>query len=442
MKILMATNTYLPHVGGVARSVETFCEFYRKAGHQVLVLAPEFEGIDAQEVGVVRIPAIQNFNGSDFSVRLPVPHFLYAQLNEFEPDIVHSHHPFLLGDTALRIAKRLGVPIVFTHHTMYESYTHYVPGDSGALRRFVKRLATGYANLCDHVIAPSESIARILTKRGVGRPITAIPTGIDFERFSQGAGEAFREQHGIPSDAFVVGHVGRLALEKNLPFLGKAVAGFLKKFPSGHFLVVGEGPSSEAIETVFSKQNLRDRLHLCGRLSGQELIDSYHAMDVFAFASKTETQGMVLAEAMCAGTPVVALDAPGAREVVNDGSNGKLLSRQSARDFRRALSEMALTSTERMKEFRDQARQTGREYSAQNCAQRSLAVYASCLELHRESVEMEGSSWEAALRLIELEWDLVKSRTEAVGLRRSIARAFSPKRLAVWVRRALLGDRH
>ncbi len=142
MNILMMTNTYLPHTGGVARSVAWFSEEYRRQGHRVLVVAPTFPHAPAEEPDVIRLPAIQNFNGSDFSVRLPAPGLLVGALDRFEPEIVHSHHPFLTGDTALRVASSRNLPLVFTHHTMYEHYTHYVPGDSPPLRRLSERLAT------------------------------------------------------------------------------------------------------------------------------------------------------------------------------------------------------------------------------------------------------------------------------------------------------------
>ena len=147
MRILMMTNTFTPHVGGVARSVESFTASYRKLGHHVLVVAPEFDNMPSEETDVVRIPAIQNFNGSDFSVVLPIPSNLRSAVEAFEPEIVHSHHPFLIGSTALRLARQYSLPIVFTHHTMYEKYTHYVPGDSKTLKRFVINLSTRYANL-------------------------------------------------------------------------------------------------------------------------------------------------------------------------------------------------------------------------------------------------------------------------------------------------------
>jgi glycosyltransferase involved in cell wall biosynthesis len=223
VNILMMTNTYLPHVGGVARSVASFTEAFRRRGHRVLVVAPTYDDLPEHETGVYRLPAITHFNGSDFSLRLPVS-LPSAVIDEFDPDVVHSHHPFLLGDTALRVAVTRQRPLVFTHHTMYEQYTHYLPATIDAVKNFVFHLPTGYANLCDHVIAPSPSVAAVLKERGVETPITAIPTGIDPQRFAHGDGAAARQKYGIPEGAFVAGHVGPEAPEENQPFFSPGVA--------------------------------------------------------------------------------------------------------------------------------------------------------------------------------------------------------------------------
>lgn len=410
----MLTNTYLPHVGGVANSVHSFTEALRGRGHHVMVVAPTYEGtpIGRDEGGVIRVPAIQKFNGSDFSYRLPAPILLSQAIDKFGPDLVHAHHPFLLGDTAMRIAASRGLPLVFTHHTMYEQYTHYVPGDSSPMQQFVIRMATDFANLCDHIIAPSQSIAEILRERGVVTPITPIPTGIDVERFARGSREAARTRWGVPRDAFVVGHVGRLAPEKNLACLSRAVARFVRGHGAARFLVIGGGPSEGDIRQAFEEAGVGDRLHMTGPLRGQELIDAYHAMDVFAFASQSETQGMVLAEAMAAGLPVVAVDACGVREVVRDGVNGRLLMREDEAHFADALAEVASLPPHRFAQLRDAARATAEEVSIARCTDCLLEVYGG---VHRPAAERDTAAWSQALRLIEAEWNLWSTRATAAA---------------------------
>ena len=379
MKILMVTNTYAPHVGGVARSVASFSEEYRRRGHQVLVVAPKFRGSAGVEVDVVRSGAIKNFNGSEFSVVLPPRLRLTVAMDAFAPDVVHSHHPFLLGTTAARLARSRAVPLVFTHHTLYERYTHYVPGDSDAMRRLAVRVATRYANRCDAVFAPSESLLSILRQRGVTTPATVVPTGICLEDFATGDRAAFRRRHDLPQDAIVAGHVGRLAEEKNLAFLARALAAFLAATPRAYALVVGDGPSREEMRSLLMAAGVAERVRFAGTLSAAALVDAYHAIDVFAFSSLSETQGMVLAEAMASGVPVVALDAPNVREIVCDNVNGRLVDTSDERHFADALSWIANLPPVARDCMTKAARDAAQPFSLQRSTDLSLATYAKLI---------------------------------------------------------------
>lgn len=419
MNIVMVTNTYLPHVGGVARSVDSFARAYRALGHRVLVVAPEFAGQASDETDVVRIPAIQNFNGSDFSVVLPVPGILTEALAAFRPAIIHAHHPYLLGMTALRKARRLDLPLVFTHHTLHEQYTHYVPGNSIRMGRFVVQLATGYANLADHVFAPSDSVAAMLRARGVSTPISVLPTGIEPETLSRGDRWFWRRRLGIPDDAFVVGHLGRLAVEKNLDFLARAVAEFLARTPRAWCLVAGAGPAESAIRAAFEERGVDGRLRLAGVVRGQGLRDAYHAMDVFAFSSHSETQGMVVAEAMAAGLPVVALDAPGVREVLQDGRQGRLLHGQDQREFASALRWVLGRAPAEREMLRRACRARAARFALGPLAAQALSVY----ERHalqppvrrvRDAGEWYGPV-ERVLERLRAEWDIVRGVVSAAG---------------------------
>lgn len=415
MNILMMTNTFTPHVGGVARSVESFTEAYRAMGHRVMVVAPEFENQPSEERDVVRIRALQHFNGSDFSVVLTTPSFLSDAVEAFDPDIIHSHHPFLIGSTALRFARRYQLPIVFTHHTFFEQYTHYVPGDSDVLRRFVVELSTRYANLCDYVFAPSESVASVLKRRGVRTPIAIVPTGVQVERFRLGSGEGFRAAVNLPADAFVIGHLGRLAREKNLEFLVKAVLASLSSRAEAHFLIVGKGPMERMIRKAFAEAGCGARLHMLGVLDHPLLASAYRAMDVFAFASQSETQGMVLTEAMAAGVPVVAVDAPGVREVVVDEVNGRLLGEQSVPAFATALDWVAGLDDERRAALRAAALDTAGRFSMTASATRALGLYQECIGNNQAAEEQEYARWNRVLRSIEAEWNVFKGVAGATG---------------------------
>jgi len=420
VNICMFTNTYPPHVGGVARSVSTFAADLHRQGHRVMVVAPTFPETRDQEgaaVRVVRVPAIQNFNGSDFSVRVAMPFLLTQAIDDFAPDIIHSHHPFLLGDAALRTAKYRHLPLFFTHHTLYERYTHYVPLDSPTLKRFVIHLSTEYSNLCTRIIAPSCSIAELIAQRGVTRPIDVIPTGIDTRFFAAGDGKGFRQRYGLPEDSLVVGHVGRLALEKNLAFLTRAVALFLRQDPAARFLVAGKGPGEQEIRDICQEHGVADRLVMVGILQGDDLSGAYRAMDIFVFSSQSETQGMVLAEALAAGNAVVALDGPGVREVVRDNDNGRLLPADgSYGEFAGAIRQLAEDATFRQN-CRARAGRVAELFARERCVAKLIDAYRVALALPPERLGREDDAeqpWENLLTRIETEWDLLAEKASAL----------------------------
>lgn len=419
MKICMLTNTYLPHVGGVARSVSTFAEEFRARGNEVLVVAPNFPGKKLPrraEAMVVRVAAIQNFNGSDFAVRLPLAAALSERLDAFQAEIFHAHHPFLLGETALRLAANRNVPVIFTHHTRYEDYTHYVGTDSPTLRQAAINLSTEFANLCDGVIAPSESIARLIKKRGVTVPVRVVPTGIDVKAFTSGNGAGFRRKFNIPPEAFVVGHLGRLAPEKNLGYLAEAVALFIKQTPEARFLVIGGGPSEDTLKELFARHGIAERLVLAGKQTGRAVSDAYAAMNVFAFASFSETQGLVLTEAMAAGRPVIALVASGVREVVRDGRNGILLpARTPASRFAEKLAHLHATP-DLVRTLGEEARKTAETFSKERCADQALAYYDDIRRgTRRERLLAAQSTWGVLLNRVEVEWDLLSKKTRLIA---------------------------
>lgn len=393
MRICHFTNTFLPHVGGVARAVQTLLEDQRRARHRVLVVAPEFAEGPAPariERSVERIPAITHFNDSDFSVRLPVAAALSDRLANFQADLLHAHHPFLLGDTALRESASRHVPIVFTHHTLYERYTHYLPFDSDALQGFAAELATRYANRCSTVIAPSASVRDLIVKRGVTVPVHVVPTGIDVAAIAAGRGARARQRWGVPADALVVGHLGRLAEEKNPLLLAEAMAMTLGRREEAWALVVGDGPARHRMEAVFTRHGgaVRRRVMFTGKLTGSRLHDACAAMNVFAFASRTETQGLVLAEAMAAGAPVIALDASGVREVVRDGQNGRCLpAGADALEFAATLADV-LSRREILEAWSAAARRTAAEFDRTVTSSALLRVYQEARERHHAATAM------------------------------------------------------
>lgn len=413
MKILMMTNTYFPLVGGIEQSIRSFCDEFRRLGHEVFIVAPSQEGKAEDEEHVIRVPALKKFYKTDFSINLPVPGLLPKIMRTFSPDIVHSHHPFFMGDFALRLSRQYHLPLIFTYHIMVEKYVHYLPIHNEGAKRFVIEIAAGYANLADRVIVPGPGVREILLRRGVTSPVDVIPTGVDLKHFSGGNGADFRARNRIPPDAFVIGHVGRLAPEKNLDFLTGCLVEFLKEEPRAHVLMVGQGPSQRMIRAAFERSGLEARLHLTGFLYKEDLADAYCAMDGFAFASLSETQGVVLLEAMAAGVPVVTVDAPGTREVVKDRLNGRMIESPDQREFIDALAWMLGCPPEELRALKRQAKETAGNYSISSCARQMLAVYEDLRGKKIDPLRRNDSSWYMLKDRLKVEWDMFKNLIEA-----------------------------
>lgn len=371
MKILMVTNTFTPHVGGVARSVQRFTDEYRRLGHSVCVVAPGAVGKKYwDDINTIRIPAAKDVLGSSFY--LPVlTKSMEANVRlvsaMFQPDVIHSHQPFLLGDLARKLSSILKKPLVYTQHTLYENFNHLLK-NTGYTKQFLKDVSTNYANLCDSVCTPSESIREIMLERGVKVPVHILPNGTDTKKFAKGSATFWRNRLGIPKDHWVIGHVGRLSPEKNLPVLVDVIKLFLSKSPKTHFLLVGDGPSKASLEKSLAGL---PRVHVVGSQSGQELIDSYHAMDVFAFPSLIDVGPLVLAEAMSAGAPVTAFDTQGSKDIVKNYKNGRLVEPDNHLEFCKAL-EWCIRNK---KKLYAATQETANYFEKETCARKAIELY-------------------------------------------------------------------
>ncbi|MBI4395221.1 MAG: glycosyltransferase [Candidatus Omnitrophica bacterium] len=412
----MMTNTYTPVVGGLEKSIQRFTAQFRKFGHHVTIVTPEFKGMPKKEVGVLRLPSIREFSGFDFSINLPIPGLLSKLVDSFKPDVVHAHHPFLLGDLALRLCGQYRIPLVYTYHTMFDQYKYYLPlVNDAAMGRFLTELSLEYANLADQVISPSESIRDFLIERGVRTAIEVVPTGIDVNFFIPGKSDKVRNQLGIPRGAYLLGHLGRLSAEKNLEFLAHAVLLFLKQEKQAHFLVAGKGSFAKTLRKIFRQEKVDDQVHFIGILKGKDLVDCYHTMDVFVFASQSETQGLVLAESMACGVPVVALDAPGVRDIVKNYKNGRLVFSEDEEKFSEALVWCFKQSRTQWKKMKTEARKTAEQFSIEKCAQRALHIYRSVKIKKYTPRRIQKNKWRMVMRRLKTEWDLFRKVAKATG---------------------------
>lgn len=408
MNIVMFSNTYLPAVGGIENSIDIFSKAMRELGHSVLVVAPEYDDARESTDDILRVPAMRHFGGSAFSISLSLPDHLSERIEAFNPDIVHSHQPFLLGDSALRLARVNAWPIVYTNHTFMERYLHWLPVDWSILSSIAESLPVAYSNLVDHVITPTQSVADVLKTRGVTTALSAIPTGIDANFYASGARSHWRDRYNLDESQFVLGHLGRLNPEKNLDYLAEAALNFVQLEPQfRRFMLAGEGDSVETIQQLFSAAGLAENLLHIGLVQGRDCADAYAAMDAFIFTSLTDTQGLVLSEAMAAGNPVFALDAPGARDMITHRSDGLVLPQQcSAREFAESM-DAAVRDKDKFAQLQANARESAKLVSIPACTEKMLALYEQVIndnEVERAAL----SSWDKLKNRWEVEKELAQ----------------------------------
>ena len=331
MRVALFTNNYLPFRGGVTTAVETLRTGLEASGHQAWVFAPASDTA-GDSAGVFRYPSIPAPTYPGFAVPFPCSPRLARVARGLRPDIIHAQHPFLLGVTARRLARRLAVPLVFTYHTRYEKYAHYVPAPERLVAALAVRLACRFADRAELVIAPSACIAETLRTRGVRARVAVVPTGVPLDRFCPGAAGAARRALGLTPEALVCLYVGRLDREKSVERVIEAFGLIAGALPQARLLLVGQGSHAEALGRQAAASPARDRIRLMGGVPREALPAYYRAADLFLFASETETQGLVLAEAHACGLAAVAVRASGVEEVVVDGATG-LLTKPDARDL-------------------------------------------------------------------------------------------------------------
>lgn len=391
MRIAMFTNNYKPYIGGVPVSIEHLAEALRGRGHTVYIFAPTYEN-QVEEPYVIRYPS--------FPIKVagaPVPNVLTGifikKVRELNIDVIHVHHPAIVGNVALSIRKKLGVPVVFTYHTRYEAYLHYINGLEKVEQStgFINWYLHHFCNQCDLLVAPTPGILDYLQKERMKPPIQVMPTGIPMENFlpEQESVAAIRQQYLGTAD-YLTCTVSRLAKEKNLDFQIRGLSCLKrllkKKGKTFRHMIIGDGPEKKNLMRQIEELGLTENIIFIGNVDNQEIKNYQAASDAFLFTSKSETQGIVLLEAMAVGNPVVAVEASGVRDVVKDGVNGYLTEEDAywwAERTRMVLEEVA-----KREQLSQAARETAEMYSEEEVARQAEQYYRNvCIGAMENAVD-------------------------------------------------------
>jgi 1,2-diacylglycerol 3-alpha-glucosyltransferase len=421
MKIAIFTNNYLPNPYGVSMSIESFKIEFEKLGHTVYIFAPYTKGYVEKNANVFRFPSFDVNYKISFPLAIPFSSRIDKILDKLDIDIIHSQHPNLLGWSAKKWAKKKNVPLVFTWHTLFDKYAHFVPLIPKALAaRWAIGNAVRYANVCDQVIAPTKSVEKIIqdwgvyphTKKskiifwrnflskfiglkishidaedvGVGvknKNIAVILSGVDEKEFENADSAIVRKKYGITENEKIAFIIGRLTAEKNVAFLMRAMSIALKQKPDLKFMISGEGWDVPIMQKIAEENKVEKQTIFTGLIHREERKNYFAAADFFVYSSKSETQGMILTEAHYMGLPIVAVYATGVKDIVRNNETG-LLTRENEEEFANAAVKLA-EDEELRKRFSENAKKIAKEnYTASASAEKMLEVYGEAIKRKKE----------------------------------------------------------
>ncbi|MEA2119794.1 glycosyltransferase [Halovibrio sp. HP20-50] len=340
MKILMISDVYFPRVNGVSTSIASFRGALERLGHSVTLICPGYPVGQVDEPGVVRTRSRQvPGDPEDRMMHYRELLAMAPQLSAKAFDLIHVHTPFTAHYAGVALGRRLGLPVVATYHTLFEEYLHhYIRWLPRRWLRFAaRRLSVHQCQQVDAIVAPSRAMQEALSRYGVTTPTEVIPTGLALESFCHSQGPQddsdFRALYGLPQEARLLLYVGRAAFEKNIDFLIDMLPKVLVEHPTTRLIITGEGPAHDSLVRRAQEVGVAKSVLFLGYLDRNgPLQAAYRAADVFVFASRTETQGLVLLEAMALGTPVVSTAMMGTLDVLKEGE-GCLIAKDNHDDF-------------------------------------------------------------------------------------------------------------
>lgn len=388
MHVAFYTNSYYPVTSGVVRSVSEFRKALNKLGHNVFIFAQDAGDYEDQEPFIFRYPALDLGFPGDAPAAIPISSFIDKLFPSLKVDVVHSQHPVLLGQTAANKAEKYNLPLVFTFHSRYREYSQYLPLSQDFVQGLVKDMidywVVNYIQRCQHIVVPSESIQDILLNEyGVRDRITVIPTGLELELYQHADGSIIRKRHGWADQKIMIS-VGRLAKEKNWLTLISASKQVLQRHPDTRLVIVGSGDDRHDLEKHAQQLGIEQQVDFIGAVPFDEIPSYLKAADLFCFAAVNETQGLVTLEAMAAGLPVVAVDATGTRDILQNDCEG-VLTENDSYALGQAIGQL-LEDPQRLARYREAAEAKARQFSIEEEAKKLIEVYHEAQDARRANL--------------------------------------------------------
>lgn len=381
MNIGIFTNAYKPIISGVVNSIALIKSGLEARGHQVYIFAPRYNGFKDAEKDIHRFISVNLTSRVKFPLAIPFSFKIFNMIPQLNLDIIHTHHPFILGEVGARFAKKLNIPLVYTFHTQFEQYAHYIPLNQELVKKVARESVTSYTTKCDTVICPSTSILSLLDEYGITAPVQFIPNAINIESFQNPDPKPVFEKYNINPDDKLLVYVGRIGLEKNLEFMLKAFKEAHNRIPSSKLMIVGEGPELGTFREMANDMGMGDCTIFPGRVEYNDIPAYYRAGYAFIMTSTTEVKPLALLEAMAAGLPVVAVSAAGSKDTLTDDFDG-ILTDHDIEKFTGALIKI-LEDRKTRDRLSEGASETSRKYSMQNIAGRLEELFVRLINEHQ-----------------------------------------------------------
>lgn len=371
MKIGLFTDSYLPQLDGVATSVHAQAKELEKLGHEVYIIAPKHPNYRDKK-NVIRLFSFKLYEKPLVRVGLQLPQRSLLKILQLDFDIIHGHSGGPVTFLGWQIAHMKKIPYVATYHTMWNRYSHYLL--KGAIRpRMLEISSVLFGNACDTLIAPTQKVRDALRSYGVKKPIVVIPSGLDVEKFAKPKRGYLRKKLDITNSDKIILSVCRLGKEKSVDFLIKSFKHVYETDPTAYLVLVGEGNERQQLTDLTIDLGINDRVKFTGGIPNERIPEVYADADLFLFASRTETQGLVILEAMISGLPVIAVADKAYKDIVKNDYNGYLLKKNVVL-FAEHINKLLHEDTLR-KQLGSNAHLTGKKFSAKETARELVKVY-------------------------------------------------------------------
>jgi len=390
LRVAFFSDSALPILNGVSVSIDGLMTELRNQGHSVHLFTARNPGYKDPDPNTYRFRAIETPISKGYPITYPPFYRMLLKFRRHEFDVIHTHTPFMLGMVGFRWGESHGVPVVSTYHTLYDRYAHYFKLLPYRYVRFrIAKHTNFYYNRVNHVITPSEASLKWLRRHSVTTPVTVIPTGIPLPQMMNRADA--RQSLNISPDSKVMLYVGRLAKEKNLSVLLEMAALVMKADSTVRLWLVGDGPARPDCVSLVRKLGIGDRVRFVGFVPRLEVDRYYAAADLFVFSSITETQGLVVQEAMSYGLPAIAVGGGGASSAILDGENGYIVKNDSLEFAQAAL--RVLDQDSLQARMSDQALRSVRSQGLPRMCQDVVDVYRQVIALKSEKAENGNFTW-------------------------------------------------